>query len=66
MFTEKDFEKYFDEMRVLIKEPLERYTDLVNELDDRSIRSKISAIMAEDMDAFEFMTEQIERFGKSQ
>lgn len=62
MFTKSDYVNYFNELEDIIKETLVIYTDLVNDLEDRSIHSKLYAIMSENAEAFRFVRAQKERF----
>ena len=62
MFTEEDFQSYFNEMEDSFKKVLLIYTDLLNLMDDRSSRSKIQAVSVEDMDAFTVIQTAKEKF----
>lgn len=64
MFTNDDYVKYFDEALTIMKEGLRNHTDLVNELDDRAARSKLSSLMVEDREAFKFIKMQREKFAQ--
>ena len=65
MFTKDDYVKYFDEILAIMKEALCNQTDLVNELNDRAIRSKLSSLMTEDRETFKFIKAQIGKFVQS-
>ena len=65
MFTKDDYVKYFDEILTIMKEALRNYTDLVNELNDRATRSKLSSLMTEDRETFKFIKVQMEKFIQS-
>ena len=65
MFTKDDYIKYFDEILAVMKEALRNHTDLVNELNDRATRSKLSSLMTEDREAFKFIKVQMEKFVQS-
>lgn len=65
MFTKDDYVKYFNEILTIMKEALCNYTDLVNELNDRATRSKLSSLMTEDREAFKFIKVQMEKFVQS-
>jgi len=65
MFTKDDYIKYFNEMLTIMKEALSNYTDLVNELNDRPTRNKLSSLMTEDMETFKFIKMQMEKFAQS-
>ena len=62
MFTKDDYIKYFDEILAVMKEALRNHTDLVNELNDRAIHNKLSVLMGEDMETFNFIKTQKEKF----
>jgi hypothetical protein len=62
MFTKADYANYFKEMEDIIKGTLVIYTDLLNELEDRSMHSKLYAIMSETADAFKFIKQEKEKF----
>ena len=65
MFTKDDYVKYFDEILTIMKEALCNHTDLVNELNDRATRSKLSSLMTEDRETFKFIKVQMEKFAQS-
>ena len=62
MFTKDDYIKYFDEILTVMKETLLNHTDLVNELNDRAIHNKLSVLMGEDMETFNFIKTQKQKF----
>ena len=62
MFTDDDYRGYFNELERNFKNTLTIYTDLLNDLDDRSIRSKFLPILSESMEAFKFMKEWKKKF----
>ncbi len=62
MFTDEDYRNYFNELENISKKALTIYTNLINELSDYSIRSKLYPIMLEDMEAFRFMRTCKENF----
>jgi len=64
MFTEKDFNDYFSGIEHLITGNLVSCTDLLNELTDQAIKSKLSMIMQEDMDDYRFVKDVKQRFGR--
>jgi len=57
MFTKEDYTNYFNELEEIFKKTLVIYTDLLNDLSDAAIRSKLFMLAAEDNDAFNFITE---------
>jgi len=62
MFTDEDYKNYFNELENIFKKSLTIYTDLLNELSDKSISSKLSPIIAESMEAFRFIKKYKEKF----
>ena len=62
MFTSQDYKNYFTELEDIYKKTINAYTDLLNELGNYSIESKLSSMATENMDAFRFMREQKEKF----
>jgi len=52
MFTKDDYLAYFDELHNILKKELVIYTDLLNELSDQSMTSKLHSLAIEDMDMF--------------
>jgi len=52
MFSKDDYLAYFDQLEGIFKRSLVTYTDLLNELDNKSIRSKLLAITSESMEEF--------------
>ncbi len=57
MFTKDDYINYFNEIEGIFKNNLEIYTDLLNELSDQAIRSKLFMLAEEDIDTFTFIVE---------
>ena len=62
MFTDEDYRNYFDQLEDISKKALTIYTNLINELSDYSMRSKLYPIMLEDMEAFRFIKTYKEKF----
>lgn len=62
MFTKEDYSSYFNELEEMFKKTLVIYTDLLNELSDNAIRSKLFMLAAEDNDVFNFVTETKEKY----
>ncbi len=58
MFTENDYIEYFDEIESLLKSSITIYTDLLNELNDAAIKSKLEPLATESMDFFRFIKEK--------
>jgi predicted O-methyltransferase YrrM len=58
MFTKEDYLNYFDELLDLLQQTLVIYTDVLNDIKDEAIRSKLSAVTSETMEAFRFIKEQ--------
>jgi hypothetical protein len=62
MFTKEDYANYFNELEEIFKKTLVIYTDLLNDLSDNAIRSKLFMLAAEDDDAFSFVAETKEKY----
>jgi formiminotetrahydrofolate cyclodeaminase len=57
MFTKEDYANYFNELEEIFRKSLVIYTDLLNDISDAAIRSKLFMLASEDNDAFNFITE---------
>ncbi len=55
MFSKEDYRNYIQELQNFYRENLLVYTDLLNELDDKALRSSLLPIAEEDMEAFDFL-----------
>jgi len=53
MFTKDDFVNYFSEMEATLRNMLVIYTDVLNEANDQSLKSRLFAITEESMASFE-------------
>lgn len=53
MFTKEDFVNYFSEMEATLRNMLVIYTDVLNEANDQSLKSRLFAITEESMASFE-------------
>lgn len=62
MFTNEDYRNYFSELENISKKAMIIYTDLLNELSDLSIRSKLYPIMSEELEAFRVLKKYKEKF----
>ncbi|HPN72996.1 MAG TPA: hypothetical protein PKZ41_03270 [Candidatus Omnitrophota bacterium] len=62
MFTKEDYAEYMNEIEDLIREAVVVYTDLLNELSDSSIKSKIEPLASESMDSYRYIRSQKEKF----
>jgi len=62
MFTKEDYITYFDELENVSKKILVIYTDLMNEVADQSLRSKLYALTSESMEGFKFIKEAKDKF----
>jgi len=62
MFTKEDYLAYFNELETIYKETIVIYTDLINELDNHSVRSKLSAMANDNMASYRFITKEKEKF----
>jgi hypothetical protein len=55
MFTKDDYIAYFEELERQLKDVLTIYTDLLNEIDDKSIRNKLMPLSTESMEVFKYV-----------
>lgn len=62
MFTKEDYLNYCDELLGSLQKSLVIYTDILNELRDEAIRSKLYVITSETMEGFKFIKELKEKF----
>lgn len=62
MFTKDDYIGYFSQIEDMLKGSISVYTDLLNELNDNAIKSKLDPLASESMDSFRFIKEQKEKF----
>jgi hypothetical protein len=62
MFTKDDYAEYFSQIEDMLKRSVSIYTDLLNELKDNAIKSKLDPLATESMDSFRFIKEQKEKF----
>ena len=62
MFTKEDYLNYFDELLESFQKSLVIYTDILNELRDEAIRSKLYVITSEAMEGFKFIKELKNKF----
>ncbi len=62
MFTKDDYTGYFSQIEDMLKKSISIYTDLLNELNDNAIKSKIDPLASESMDSFRFIKEQKQKF----
>lgn len=62
MFTNEDYKNYFNELENISKEALIIYTDVLNEISDSSIRSKLYPIMSDEMEALKILKKYKEKF----
>jgi hypothetical protein len=58
VFTKDDYTEYFSQIEDMLKKSISTYTDLLNELNDNAIKSKIDPLASESMDSFRFIKEQ--------
>ena len=65
MFTNEDYRNYFSELENIYKKGLTIYTDLINELSDNSVRSKLYPIMSDCLEAFKTIQKHKEKFSKT-
>jgi hypothetical protein len=62
MFTKDDYTGYFSQIEDMLKKSISIYTDLLNELNDNAMKSKIDPLASESMDSFRFIKKQKEKF----
>jgi len=62
MFTNEDYAEYFGETENLLKESIVIYTDLLNELNNNAIKSKLEPLASECMESFRYIRQQKEKF----
>ena len=62
MFTNSDYAEYFGEVENLLKDCVVIYTDLLNELNDNALKSKIEPMALESMGNFRAIKRQKEKF----
>jgi len=55
MFSKEEFDAFFSDLSKLYAESVQHYTDLLNELEDKLMKSKLLAMAGDDMDAFDFL-----------
>ena len=64
MFTKEDYAEYFGEIEGLLRDCVVIYTDLLNELNDNALKSKLEPLATESMDFFRYIKEQREKFSE--
>ncbi len=64
MFTDEDYKNYFNVLEDIFKKSLTIYTDLLNELSDQALRSKLYAVTSENMEAFQSIKTHREKFNQ--
>jgi hypothetical protein len=62
MFTKDDYLGYFSQIEDMLKQSISIYTDLLNELNDSAIKSKLDPLATDSMDSFRFIRQQKEKF----
>ena len=62
MFTKDDYLGYFSQIEDMLKQSISIYTDLLNELNDNAIKSKLDPLATESMNSFRFIRQQKEKF----
>ena len=62
MFTEKDYEAYLDEISEIYKRTLVIYTDILNEIDSKAVKSKLQVLARDNMEAFRFVRDESVKF----
>lgn len=62
MFTRADYAEYFSEIENQLKECVVIYTDLLNELNDNAIKSKLEPLATESIENFRVIKKRKEKF----
>ena len=62
MFSKSDYYNYFNELEDQLRKAIVIYTDLLNDLSDKSIRNKLYAMAQDNMDTFSFIKAQKDNF----
>lgn len=62
MFTKEDYKNYLQELENIIKKSVVIYTDIINVIDERSIRNQLHAMAKESMDGYRFITGEKDKF----
>jgi len=58
VFTDRDFSEYYKEVGKILRDCLSIYTDLINQLDNRAIKSRLTVVTTECLEAYEFILQQ--------
>ncbi len=62
MFIKEDYVNYLAEIEGILKKSITLYTDLINIIDDKSIRGNLTAMVKESMDHYRFINATKEKF----
>ncbi len=65
MFTKEDYTNYLKDLENIIKKSVVIYTDIINIIDERSIRNRLHAMAKESMDGYRFIVEEKEKFSST-
>jgi len=61
MFTKDDFRNYFSEMETVVRNTLVIYTDVLNEANDQSVKSRLYSMMEESVGSYRAIYELKEK-----
>ncbi len=62
MFSKEDYHSYFEEAEKVLRDTIELYTDLLNDLSTKAIHNKIHSLAAENMEAFKIIRDKKKSF----
>ncbi len=61
VFTKEDYQNYFTELEEIFSKNVIAYTDMINILNNQSIKSKLLPLATEDMNAYKFIKQEKEK-----
>lgn len=62
MFSKKDYQSYFQDLESILSKQIVLLTDILNEVSDQSVRSRLYAIALDDSGIFDDVLVQKEKF----
>jgi hypothetical protein len=62
MFSKKDYQSYFQDLESILSKQIVLLTDILNEVSDKSVHSKLYAISLDDSGIFDDIRAQKARF----
>jgi hypothetical protein len=66
MFTKDDYINYFGELEGILKESIAICTNVLNEAENKTLRSKIDVLASENMETFRFVKSQKKKFAQKE